>query len=478
MRSLFFVLLFPFAGYAQYNFYYGNIHSHTDYSDGNKDSATSGVSIPFESYNYAKNSYHIDFWGISEHNHFNANNNPGMLLSHYAEGLYQADIANDDGHFVCLYGMEFGTISQGGHIVTYGVPGLVGWEDIGGSPNYDIYCALNDFGSYWDIVKSYPKAFSTLAHPETGDYNSLLDGAAFSAAADSTIVGTAIRSGSAFSTTDDYSDAPATEYESKYKKCLSRGYHVGPTIDHDNHYTTFGRTLPGRTVVLATKLYRDSIIAAYQQRRFYASDDWNTEVMYTLNGNPMGSINTINTDPSINISVSDVDAADNVSMIELFYGVPGSGIYATVLVAASNNNTLSYTHQTVAGEQFYYYARITQTDGDIIWTAPIWIKRVATPLDVEDVAIDETTDQSANRFSLYPNPVTNDLHVDYKASEVTKAAVKIYNAEGRQIYTEQVLLSTGENTFSYDVSCYAPGFYYYILQAENERLIDSRFVKY
>ncbi len=477
MKRLLFLLFFPFTAFAQYNFYYGNIHSHTDYSDGNKDSVASGVSTPWGSYIYAKSSYHVDFWGISEHNHFNANNNPGMLLANYAAGLYQADISNDNGSFVCMYGMEFGTISQGGHVVTYGSPGLIGWEDVGGSPNYDTYCPLNDYPAYWNIINTYPNAFTTLAHPEIHDYNELLDGAPFSAAADKAIVGCAVRSGAAFSTTDDYSDPPASSYEYRYRKCLASGYHVGPTIDHDNHYTNFGRTLPGRTVVLSTVLHRDSIIAAYKARRFYASDDWNTKVDYLINGACMGQTITIGYNSNISVSVSDVDAADGVSLIEIYYGIPGSGVTSTLLTSVSNSNTLSYTHVTQPGESYYYYAKITQTDNDIIWTAPVWINRIAFPLSAADIEADEKKNEEDN-FVLFPNPAVHKLSVNYKATEQARAMVRIYNAEGRQVYFDNVNIIAGDNPFSYDISCFAPGYYYYVLQAENKRLVDRGFVKW
>ena len=54
------------------NYYFGNLHAHSSYSDGNKDSATSLMTKPLQNFNYAKNSQHIDFYGISEHNHLNA----------------------------------------------------------------------------------------------------------------------------------------------------------------------------------------------------------------------------------------------------------------------------------------------------------------------------------------------------------------------------------------------------------------------
>src|ERR1700755_300010 len=98
--------------FCQYNFYFGNIHSHSSYSDGNKDRNSSGYYMPGDDYNYAKGSYHMDFLGISEHNHFTA----GMQLAYYAQGLYQADTANANGSFVALYGQEWGTIPEGGHV--------------------------------------------------------------------------------------------------------------------------------------------------------------------------------------------------------------------------------------------------------------------------------------------------------------------------------------------------------------------------
>lgn len=378
-------MFFCIDSYCQYNFYFGNLHAHTSYSDGNKDSMTTGYKTPGDAYNYAKSSYQMDFLGIAEHNHYSANNNPGMRVADYSKGLYQADTANKDGQFICMYGMEWGVISNGGHIVTYGVPALIGWETgsgaWGNSNNYDVYCAKNDYDSYWRIVNSYPNSFCTLAHPQTGDYNDLLGNAPFSASADSVLVGCALRSGSAFSTTTDYSDGPSGWYGNRYFSGLARGYHIGPVADQDNHYTTFGRTNKMRTVVLATSLTRTNIINAYKARRFYASDDWNVKVNFTVNGNYMGSNFFTSDNSNINISINDPDApgaaGDNTSAIQLFYGIPGSGINPAILTSNTNSNSLSYVHSTTFNDSFYYVAKITQADGDTIWTAPIWVQRTS-----------------------------------------------------------------------------------------------------
>lgn len=382
--------------YAQsYNFYYGNLHSHTGYSDGNQDSVTSGYSTPAQDYSYAKLSFHMDFLGISDHNHFLA----GMKTpADYHAGVSQATTANADGSFAALYGMEWGVISNGGHLLVYGIDSLIGWDTQadGITPDYDIFCAKYDYASLWNIVNARPGAFCLLAHPQTTDYSNLL-GSSFNTTANLAIAGSAFRSGSAFSTTTNYTDPAPTSYESYYKQLLSKGYHAGPSIDADNHNTTFGRTHKGRTVVLAPSLTRANILAALRNRRFYASDDWNAQVTFTVSGNYMGSNVLLTSNSVINVSVADPDAGDNVSAIQIYYGVPGSGSSPTVLMSNSSSPSLSYTHTTTAGNLFYYYARITQADGDIINTAPVWINRSSGPLPIQGLVF---TAREQNKLAL------------------------------------------------------------------------------
>lgn len=375
---------------AQYHYYFGNLHAHTAYSDGNRDSMVSGITTPGQAFDYVKQSYHMDFLGISEHNHYNASNNPGMRLADYHRGLFQADTANRDGEFLCFYGMEWGVISNGGHLITYGVPQLVGWESGNGlwgtGNNYDIYCWKYDYTRFWQIVNSFPQGFCTMAHPQTGDYNDLFGNAAYSASADSALVGLAIRSGQAFNDNDDYSSPAPTNYQSVYLKTLAKGYRVGPVCDQDNHNSNYGRTNRIRTVMLADTLTRDSLVAAYKAMRFYASDDWDTEVDFRINGNPMGTEFTANQPAQITVTVNDpgnlAGGTDSVQKIEIFYGIPGSGQNATLLTSVNNQAQLNYTHTAVFGTRYYYFAKITQADGDIAWTSPIWVLHESVTLPV------------------------------------------------------------------------------------------------
>ena len=345
-----------------YHFYRGNLHAHSGYSDGNKDAATSGASTPAADFALAHQAQQFDFMGISEHNHSQA----GMQLASFAKGLQEANQANQDGKFVALYGMEWGTISGGGHVIIYGYDQLIGWE----SGNYDVYVPQGNYTTLFATVAQKPGAIAYLAHPQQTDYNNLFT-TSLNATTAKVLVGSAMRSGPAFSTATDYSNPSTATYEARYQDALRLGYHVGPTMDHDTHYSVFGRSSYARLVLLAPSLTRASLLDALRQRRFYAADDDNAEVTFQVGAQPMGSVLTQRGAPTLQVTVADPDANDAVASIALYAGIPGGSSAATPLTTSTGSATLTYTDPILNNATYYYYAVITQTDGDKIWTAPI-----------------------------------------------------------------------------------------------------------
>src|SRR5205823_1259498 len=115
------------------NFYFGNLHAHSSYSDGNKDDTNKK---PEDDYAFAKNSMNMDFLGLSEHNHTQA----GMRLAYWQPGIVAAQNATT-ANFVALHGMEWGVISGGGHVIVYGVDSLMGWEP----GEYQVYVPKNTY---------------------------------------------------------------------------------------------------------------------------------------------------------------------------------------------------------------------------------------------------------------------------------------------------------------------------------------------
>lgn len=351
-----------------YNYYYGNLHAHTSYSDGNQDSATSMLTKPIQAFNYANASQHIDFYGISEHNHASA----GMKsLAAFHQGIADANAATVNGSFVAMYGMEWGVISGGGHVMIYGTDSLIGWD----SGLFNIYVPQNNYTTLWDKLVVRPSSFAYLCHPTSTDYGGILT-ASVNAIADSVIVGMAGRSGPAFSTNSTYSNPSTSNYIVQYNMALAQGYHVGIGLDHDTHNSVFGRSQQGRLVVLAQSLTRAHVYDAMKKMRFYCSDDWNAQVNFQMLNQPMGSIITHSGVPTMSVSVTDLDGTETVSSIAIYHGITGSGTNPTLLTTITNTANMVYTHTGVTNNsKHYYYLLITQGDGNKIYTSPIWYNR-------------------------------------------------------------------------------------------------------
>jgi hypothetical protein len=346
------------------NYYFGNLHAHSSYSDGNKDNTSK---TPVDDYAFAKLSKNMDFLGISEHNHTGA----GMNLANWQPGMSAAQNATTS-NFVAMYGMEWGTISGGGHVIVYGVDSLINWE----AGQYQIYVPKSTYTGNTGLFKRVTihggNAVAYLAHPNTSDYNNLA--ANLDQAADDAIVGSAVESGPAFSTSITYNDAPSLmSYLSYYQKLLARGYHVGPVIDHDNHNLTFGRTYTSRLVIMAPALTETNLLQSMKQMHFYASEDSTAQVTYTIGGKMMGSIFTAHNSPDFTVSMA--ATGSTVSSIKIMKGVPGSGTNATTLYTANTAN-FTYTDQTLADlNTAYYYLDILESDGNRVITSPIWYTR-------------------------------------------------------------------------------------------------------
>lgn len=359
------------------NIYYGNLHAHSSYSDGNKDN---GNLTPADDYLFAKNSLCLDFLGISEHNHYTASNNPGMLLSKYQLGINQANtFTANNPSFLALYGMEWGTLTNGGHVLVYGIDSLLGWETINGSPNYNIYVPQNDYLSNIGLFRKVNQfwnnnAFATLAHPSWSDFGNLAN-IAYSNRVDSSVVGIALESGPAFSTNINYTEPGSSmSYLPYFQQLLAKGYHVGPTIDHDNHNTTFGRTAYTRTAVISPNNTKAAFLTSMKNRRFYATQNCNTKVEFSICGQAMGSIFNHAFAPAINIYAIDPANSNTIPEIKLMFGIPGSGLAASSLFSI-NAYQVSYTDINLNNNSTgYYYAEINIGSTKTI-TSPIWYTR-------------------------------------------------------------------------------------------------------
>lgn len=230
-----------------------------------------------------------------------------------------------------------------------------------------------------------------MCHPNTTDFGNILNNAVNSSA-DSAIVGLAGRSGPAFSTNTSYSNPSTSDNITEFNKALARGYHLGIGLDHDTHNSIYGRQTKQRLVVMAPSLTRANIYDGMKKMRFYCSDDWNVQVKFQIQNQHMGSIITNSGVPTLSVSVVDLDGSETVSSIQIYHGIAGSGSAPTLLTTASNTANMVYTHTGATNNSNrYYYARITQGDGNKIWTSPIWYNRNDAYVETAPVADFTTT---------------------------------------------------------------------------------------
>ena len=429
------------------NYYFGTLHSHSDYSDGNKDNP--GYT-PAQDYEYAKTSQCMDYLGISEHNHFSGGD-PGNMLSTYHLGTDQANnFTAANPNFLALYGMEWGTISSGGHIVIYGngLDQLFGWESgnggWGSTNNYDVFSPKGVFTGPTGIFQnvnnftSLTNSFITLAHPSLTDFNNIA-GTAYNAVADSAIVGSAIESGPAFSSNATYTDPSIFNNENYlfyFKTLLAKGYHVGPTIDHDNHNTTFGRTTRSRTAIVAPVLTKAAIVTAMRNMNFYATQDCDTKVDFTINTKSMGSTFSDRFGPNIYVSLTDITTPVSSAVIRLMFGIPGSGINA-VKIDSAIGSTLSFTDNNLANMSTgYYYLDVSIGTGRII-TSPIWYTRNDS-ISAQPVKINSFSVKKVNKSTQLDWSTEQELNSSYFSVE--------RSADGRIWYSIGELNAAGSST--------------------------------
>lgn len=417
--------------------YFGNLHSHTSYSD--------GVDTPPVAWNFARNlaPTPLDFLAVTDHNHVAA----GMdSVARYHRGLSQAAAANDDGNFVAIWGQEWGIIGSGGHANVFEAPVLFGWD-----PGvYDVFVAEGDYtGLYTALLANPPASYPPIVewcHPVSGDFNNF----ALTDDAKSVVRLMAVVSGPAFSTSVTESDVGNTGYDNIFQDALRKGFRVSPTGDGDNHNATWGASSESRTAVLATAKTKSSILGAMAARRTYATQDHNAVVNFSANGHAMGDVFTAPSGIRIAVEVTDPDAGDSVSQIELFRGITGTS--NAVRVAFNTGNARFDWRETAAfttGTEAHYYLRIRMADNQNIWTGPVYV----TYDPNSTVAVGEGP-ASSPRLALAanPNPARGGVTAAFTLPRpVAHASLQVYDLSGRVVRSlVSGPLAAGEHRVAWD----------------------------
>ncbi len=346
---------------ANYNTYFGQLHSHTNNSD--------GIGTVEEAFDYASKINDLDFLAVTDHSNSlettagTASLEDGSSSAKWLYGKKSAQeitnkkIQKGDHTFLGIYGYEM-TWSNGiGHINTFNTNGFE-------NRNTAKYKTANALSTYYSRLVENPDSISQFNHPGTtfGDFN---DFANYSPQIDNIINMVEVGNGEGPIRSSGY--FPSYEY---YTRALDKGWHVAPTNNQDNHKGKWGDANTARSVILADSLTEDSVYDAMRNRRIYATEDKNLKIAYKLNDEVMGSIlESKPDDVNINVNISDPDK-EPIGKVEVI--VNGGKVAATKSVASSEQEV---TFQLPA-DYSYYYIRVTQPDHDIAVTAPVWVGEV------------------------------------------------------------------------------------------------------
>lgn len=381
------------AGSLPYTIYYGNLHSQTNHSDGGTPVGSCGGSEvpqggtqgPAEAYAMMDDQAGGDFLLASEHNHMydgstgtNASATPAQANDLFSSGLAAAaSYRSAHADFLALYGNEWGVISNGGHLNILNPDVLPTWESNGSGQL---------LGGVMTTKSDYPALYATMkARGWIGQFNHpassgqfLVGGTAlgFDANGAEVMVAAEIRNTSAFSTSTTETETGGGSFGTAFNILLERGYHVAPTTNQDNHCANWGIAGKNRTGVLlpnGAALTVANFIDAMKARRVFASEDKNAQVVLTGNGLLMGQ--TISNSGALTLAANYASLGGGTAQrVQFFEGVPGRNGTVTQLFEGAG----SYAFTPAQGEHFYY-ALVTEADGDRLWSAPIWVSQGSAP---------------------------------------------------------------------------------------------------
>lgn len=410
----------PATGSLPYTVYFANLHSQTNDSDGggaissctSSQAAQTGAFGPADAFAYGK-AAGLDALMTSEHNHYfdgsSSTNTSGSVTtarSRYQAGLTAASSFNSaNPGFLAIYGLEWGVINNGGHLNIFNSNELLAWEYNSSNELFgDRYVAKSDYAALYGVMRTQG-LIGQFNHPETsGQFAINGTELAYSADGDEVMVLAEILNTSAFSSNTTETETGRSSYEDAFNKLLERGFHIAPATNQDNHCANWGKSYTNRTGVLiptGTALSRTAFLDALKARRVFATMDKGSQLVLQANGHLMGE-RFSNSGP-LNLSVGFANnAGRTAATVQIIEGVPKrNGTVSTLATTATATVTPS------VGEHFYY-AKVTQDDGKILWSAPIWVTQTSGGGGADTTAPTATASVSGTAGSITLSATASD----------------------------------------------------------------------
>lgn len=316
--------------------FFGNIHAHTSYSD--------GQGTPEEAFEHARNSGAVDIQAITDHDH--------DLNYKLPDGSWKLDRIIEmakkytvEGEFIAISGFEW-TLTSRGHITIYNTSE---WIDRSTTDLYDIYQWIVDreaTAQFCHPGRKYGDFFDFEYFPKVDLYINTIE------------VGNGAGSNS--------NNVIKEEYFERYQRALNRGWHVGASANQDNHQKQWATVNDARTAFVIDELTTDKVYEALKTRNIYATEDRNAYIAFVTEGAKMGDILYDIHKATLRVEYSDPGEPVRRAAVYSNNGVIELDVSGDEWIIELNvDNPLSYN---------WYFVKIDQIDGNEIVSSPIWFQ--------------------------------------------------------------------------------------------------------
>ncbi len=300
------------------NCYWADLHSHTSFSDGG--------TVPARAHEYARTVSKLDVFSLTDHLE-------SVDEEEWRDMREQAEKANQNGVFVTLPGLEW--TKRWGHACIFD-PQTRTWP----TNIAAFYQAAANAGVVLKINHPGPgtNVFDALAYSEIGDQ------------------------------AVELMEVRRAQEQEAYVRALKLGWHLAPDGADDTHSANWGN-VKSWSGIWAPGLSRRNILAALKARHVYSTLDRNCRLWFSINGAMMGDIveqpaKTV----KMLVRVQDPDPGDKIGKIELFE----DGEVVETKEPKGESDSWEVEWPAKPGPHFYF-TKITQTDTNLLWSAPIWI---------------------------------------------------------------------------------------------------------
>ncbi len=161
---------------------------------------------------------------------------------------------------------------------------------------------------------------------------------------------------------------------------LAQGLRLGFVGGTDSHHAQPGRNTcsmagvdfhdhrtGGLTAILAPELTREAIVEALRKRRCYATTGARIVLDFQVDGHGMGEVFTASVSRvSVTARVLGTAPIARLEVVcngDVVFEQPGNGCAAEIAKEFS----------LAEGQTSYFYLRVTQSDGHVAWSSPVWV---------------------------------------------------------------------------------------------------------